>query len=89
MHWKAINDWYGKSVLGEEEKTNQVFLESFEAPSMASTSTSSSSYSKQDPTLVEDISNPLFLHHVENPGTMLVSEALIGENYHAWVRSMK
>ena len=43
----------------------------------------------QDPTLVEDISNPLFLHHAESPGAMLVSEPLIGENYHAWARSMK
>ena len=23
MHGEAINDWYKKSVLGEEEKTNQ------------------------------------------------------------------
>ena len=42
----------------------------------------------QDPALVEDISNPLFLHHAESPGAMLVSEPLIGENYHAWARSM-
>ena len=43
----------------------------------------------QDPALVEDISNPLFLHHAESPGAMLVSEPLIGENYHAWAHSMK
>ena len=56
---------------------------------MAGATNTSSSSSVQDPALVEDISNPLFLHHAENPGAMLVSEPLIGENYHAWVRSMK
>ena len=43
----------------------------------------------QDPALVEDISNPLFLHHAESPRAMLVSEPLIGEKYHAWAHSMK
>ena len=56
---------------------------------MAEATNTSSSSSVQDPALVEDISNPLFLHHAESPGAMLVSEPLIGENYHAWVRSMK
>ena len=52
---------------------------------MASASNSSSTSSKQDlAILVEDISNPLFLHHAKSPGAMLVSEVLIGENYHAW-----
>ena len=64
-------------------------LESFEALLMAEAPNTSSSSSVQDLVLVEDISNPLFLHHAENPGAMLVSEPLIGENYHAWVRSMK
>ncbi|XP_030934597.1 uncharacterized protein LOC115960041 [Quercus lobata] len=56
---------------------------------MAEATNTSSSSSVQDPALVEDISNPLFLHHAESPGAMLVSEPLIGENYHAWVRSMR
>ena len=56
---------------------------------MASTSNSSCSSFEQDPALIEDISNPPFLHHAKSPGAMLVSEALIGENYHAWARSMK
>ena len=57
---------------------------------MASASNSSSSTSfEQDPALVEDMSNPLYLHHVENPGAMLMSEVLTSENYHAWARSMK
>ena len=51
---------------------------------MALTPTSSSSSFEKDPALVKDISNPLFLQHVESPGATLVSEALIGENYHAW-----
>ena len=56
---------------------------------MVSTPTSSSPSFEKDPTLVEDISNPLFLQHAESPRVMLVSEALIGENYHAWARSKK
>ena len=39
--------------------------------------------------LVEDMSNPLYLHHAESPRAMLVSEVLIGEKYHAGPRSMK
>ena len=54
----------------------------------ASNSSSSASF-EQDPALVEDMSNPLYLHHVENPGAMLMSEVLTSENYHAWARSMK
>ena len=46
---------------------------------MAMKTTTSSSSSVQDPTLIEDISNPLFLHHAESPRAMLVSEPLIGE----------
>ena len=57
--------------------------------STASTSNSSSTSTERDPTLVKDISNPLYLHHAKSPGAMLVSEVLIGENYHAWIRSMK
>ena len=56
---------------------------------MAATTTPSSSSSVPDPALVEDISNPLFLHHAESPRAILVSKPLIGENYHAWTRSMK
>ena len=44
---------------------------------MAEATNTSSSFSMQDPALVEDISNPLFLHHAENPGAMLVSESLL------------
>ena len=47
---------------------------------MALVPDSSSSF-VQDPTLVEDISNPQFLHHVERPRAMLLYKALIGECY--------
>ncbi|KAL4602035.1 hypothetical protein ACB092_10G023900 [Castanea dentata] len=56
---------------------------------MAEATNTSSSSSVQDPALKEDISNPLFLHHAESPRAMLVSELLIVENYHVWVRSMR
>ena len=47
---------------------------------MALVPDSSSSF-VQDPTLVEDISNPQFLHHAERPRAMLLYKALIGECY--------
>ena len=57
---------------------------------MLSTSNSSlSTSSEQDPALVEDMSNPLYLHHAKSPGAMLMFEVLTSENYHAWARSMK
>ena len=56
---------------------------------MAEATNTSSSSAVQDPTLVEDILNPLLLYHAENPRAMLLFEPLIGENYHAWVHSMK
>ena len=56
---------------------------------MATATTTTSSSSMQDLALVEDVSNPLFLHHAKSPGAMLMSEALIGETYHAWAHSMK
>ena len=56
---------------------------------MASTSNSSCSSFEQDLALIEDISNPPFLHHAKSPGAMLVFEVLTGENYHTWARSMK
>ena len=53
--------------------------------STASASDSPSTSVERDPALVEDIRNPLYLQNAESPGAMLVSEVLIGENYHAWV----
>ena len=42
------------------------------------------------PSITFDESHPFFLHHVENPGAILVSQPLIGgENYPTWARSME
>ena len=65
-------------------------LQSFEAHSMATTVTATTSSFKTHSStpLTQDSSNvndPLFLHHGENPGAILVSQPLIGgENYPAW-----
>ncbi|KAM5577028.1 hypothetical protein ABKV19_007729 [Rosa sericea] len=33
--------------------------------------------------------NPLFLHHSDHPGLLLVSKRLNGDNYHSWCRAMR
>jgi len=33
-------------------------------------------------------SNPLYLHHGDSPGSVLVSQLLTGDNYYTWSRSM-
>lgn len=38
--------------------------------------------------ITEDPSSPYFLHHSDNPGTILVTHLLSGQNYNTWVRSM-
>lgn len=35
-----------------------------------------------------DSSNPFFLHHSDNPGLILVSQHLTGDNYPSWSRAM-
>jgi predicted YcjX-like family ATPase len=35
-----------------------------------------------------EFSNPYYLHHRDSPGTLLVSQPLVGRNYHTWKRSM-
>ena len=73
----------------------QAFSKSFQAchfPLMAdtaatNTSTTESSSSSQDS---YNLNDPLFLHPGENPGTLLTSQPLIGEeNYFAWARSVR
>ncbi|KAL0009540.1 hypothetical protein SO802_011042 [Lithocarpus litseifolius] len=54
---------------------------------MALTSTSSSS--SRSSSILDDSSNPLYLHHEESPGAMLVYQPLVGENYPTWARSMR
>ena len=53
----------------------------------ATASASETQSSTQDSSKVND---PLFLHHGENPGAVLVSQPLIGgENYLAWALSIR
>ena len=54
---------------------------------MASSS-SSSSDSSGSRSAIEDPSNPHFLHHLDNPGLVLVSQPLTGDNYSSWSRVM-
>ncbi|KAF1869335.1 hypothetical protein Lal_00018428 [Lupinus albus] len=59
----------------------------------SSSNASTPNNGEQDPRSAVDISqNPgsaYYLHPLENPGLVLVSPALNGENYHQWSRSMK
>ena len=53
----------------------------------ANTSTTESSSSSQDS---YNLNDSLFLHPRENPGAILTSEPLVGEeNYSTWARSMR
>ena len=36
-----------------------------------------------------DVSNPLFIHHFDHPGMVLVSKQPNGDNYGTWCRSMR
>lgn len=38
---------------------------------------------------VDNTANPLFLHHSDHPGLLLVSKKLTGDNYNSWCRAMK
>ncbi|XP_073059697.1 uncharacterized protein [Primulina eburnea] len=38
---------------------------------------------------IDDPMSPYFLHHSDNPGLVLVSQSLTGDNYSSWSRSMK
>ncbi|KAF5478995.1 hypothetical protein F2P56_005510, partial [Juglans regia] len=42
--------------------------------------------SSPDPS--SDSSSPYYLHHGDSPGSILVTQVLIGDNYHTWRRSM-
>ena len=68
------------------------FYTSFEAPSMAVTATGTASASETQSSTQDssNVNDPLFLHHGENPGAVLVSQPLIGgENYPAWAWSVR
>ena len=38
---------------------------------------------------IDETANPLFLHHSDHPGLLLVSKKLNGDNYNSWCRAMK
>jgi hypothetical protein len=38
--------------------------------------------------LAIEFSSPFYLHHGDSPGSLLVSQPLVGNNYHTWKRSM-
>ncbi|XP_041025344.1 uncharacterized protein LOC121265732 [Juglans microcarpa x Juglans regia] len=50
------------------------------------TDSSSVSSSPSDPS--SDSSSPYYLHHGDSPESILVTQVLIGDNYHTWRRSM-
>nr|XP_011463599.1 PREDICTED: uncharacterized protein LOC105351318 [Fragaria vesca subsp. vesca] len=37
---------------------------------------------------VDESTNPLFLHHSNHPGLLLVSKKLTSDNYNSWCRAM-
>ena len=37
---------------------------------------------------MDDLASPFFLHHSDNPGLILVSQPLTGDNYNSWSRAM-
>lgn len=37
---------------------------------------------------MEDGSSPYLIHHSDNPGLVLVSQPLTGDNYASWSRAM-
>ena len=57
---------------------------------MASTASSSSQASPAPDgrSTMNDPESPFFLHHSDNPGLILVSRPLTGDNYNSWSRAM-
>lgn len=54
-----------------------------------STTVTPPSPSMVDPINPQDLSNPYFLHHSDNPGLSLVSQLLTRDNYVTWSRAMR
>ena len=83
---------FGNILLRFSSRTFFFFFTSFKAPSMAATATTTASASETQSSTQDssNVNDPLFLHHGENPGAVLVSQPLIGgENYPAWARSVR
>ncbi|KAF7154617.1 hypothetical protein RHSIM_Rhsim01G0137000 [Rhododendron simsii] len=55
---------------------------------MSSTDSNPKSQGNTPPVQHESIDNPYFLHHSDNPGQVLVSTLLNGDNYPSWQRAM-
>ena len=49
---------------------------------------SKGSNSSKTTTPWENLNHPLFLHHSDKPGVILVSQPLVEENYTTWAQSM-
>lgn len=45
-------------------------------------------YSSMSNSDIDDGSSPYFLHHSDNPGLILVSQPLMGDNYATWNHAM-
>lgn len=48
-----------------------------------------SSSSESPINLTDNSSSPYHLNNADNPGIVLVTQPLTGDNYHAWSRSMR
>jgi hypothetical protein len=57
-------------------------------PTMANDASTISRSSSSSPLQKDESTNRLFLHHGDSPGMILISQPLLGENYHTWSRSM-
>ncbi|XP_073282613.1 uncharacterized protein [Primulina huaijiensis] len=51
--------------------------------------TNSSAWNLSSRSAVDDPSSPYFLHHSDNPGLVLVSQPLTGDNFTSWSRVMR
>ena len=75
------------------ESLSQNLFQSFSFALMAdATTTNTSTTASSSSSLQEsyNLNDPLFLHPGENPGVVLTSQPLVGEeNYSAWVRSVR
>ena len=56
--------------------------------SSSSTSSSNSSVPANGRSAIDDSSSPFFLHHLDSPRLVLVSQPLTGDNYASWSRAM-
>lgn len=65
-------------------ENNQSFVNQNFSPRNGSRNQNSST----DNGMTKDTSNPYYLHHSDNPGTMLVSQPSTSDNYSTWNRAI-